>query len=66
MREDLKRRKQQMKKSDGPVVEIAGVTPELKKLASEALPEVKKPTKSYKEQAQDYDRKGWGVVEPES
>ena len=40
-----------MKKSDGPVVEIAGVTPELTKLASEALPEVKKPTKSYKEQA---------------
>lgn len=37
MREDLKKRKQQMKKSDGPLVEIVGLTPELVKMASEEL-----------------------------
>ena len=52
MREDLARRKQQMKKSDGPLVEIAGVTPELEKLASEELPvvqPVKKAPKTMRE-----------------
>ena len=58
MREDLKKRKQQMKNTDGPLVEIVGLTPELEKLASQELPkipEMKQTPKTFKEQAKKFD-----------
>lgn len=58
-----------MKKSDGPLVEIVGLTPELEKLASQELPkipEMKQTPKTLRDQAKNYDKMGWGVVEPEA
>jgi hypothetical protein len=49
MREDLKKRKQQAKKGgEGVVFEIAGLTPELQKMASEEIQPPKQPQDHFK------------------
>lgn len=54
----MKKRKSQVKKNNGPDVEIVGLTPELQKMASQEYDD------PWKDQAKNFEKKGWGKVEP--